>query len=84
VISIRDWDNTRIDLDAQSLVDILVVRWDAKTFFEYYKVSRFNLRNLNLSQIERINRLYCYQLRFKSTFQEGENPYENLSISSTP
>ena len=35
--SIRYWGSTQLDLDAQSLVDILAIRWDVETFFEYDK-----------------------------------------------
>ena len=35
--SIRYWGSTRLDLDAQSLVDILAIRWDVETFFDYDK-----------------------------------------------
>jgi len=35
--SIRYWGSTVLDLDAQSLVDILAVRWEIETFFEYEK-----------------------------------------------
>jgi hypothetical protein len=35
--SVRYWGSTRMDLDAQSLVDILAVRWEVETFFEYEK-----------------------------------------------
>jgi hypothetical protein len=35
--SIRYWGSTRLDLDAQSLIDILAIRWDVETFFEYDK-----------------------------------------------
>ena len=35
--SIRYWGSTRLDLDAQNLVDILAVRWEIEIFFEYDK-----------------------------------------------
>jgi hypothetical protein len=35
--SIRYWGSTILDLDAQSLVDILAGRWQIETFFEYEK-----------------------------------------------
>jgi len=35
--SIRYWGSTVLDLDAQSLVDILAIRWQIETFFEYAK-----------------------------------------------
>jgi hypothetical protein len=35
--SVRYWGSTILDLDAQSLVDILAVRWEVETFFEYEK-----------------------------------------------
>ncbi len=35
--SIRYWGSTRLDLTAQDLVDILAVRWEVETFFEYDK-----------------------------------------------
>lgn len=35
--SIRYWGSTRMDLNAQGLVDILAVRWEVETFFEYEK-----------------------------------------------
>jgi len=35
--SIRYWGSTVLDLDAQSLVDILAIRWEIETFFEYEK-----------------------------------------------
>jgi hypothetical protein len=35
--SIRYWGSIVLDLDAQSLVDILAVRWEIETFFEYEK-----------------------------------------------
>jgi hypothetical protein len=33
----RFWGSTQTDLDAQSLVDVLAIRWDVETFFEYAK-----------------------------------------------
>jgi hypothetical protein len=33
----RFWGSTQTDLDAQSLVDVLAIRWDVQTFFEYAK-----------------------------------------------
>lgn len=33
----RFWGSTQIELEAQSLVDILAVRWQVETFFEYAK-----------------------------------------------
>lgn len=35
--SVRYWGSTCLDLDAQALVDILAVRWEVETFFEYEK-----------------------------------------------
>jgi DDE superfamily endonuclease len=35
--TVRYWGSTVIDLDAQTLVDILAVRWEVETFFEYEK-----------------------------------------------
>jgi hypothetical protein len=35
--SIRYWGSTVINLDAQGMVDILAVRWEVETFFEYEK-----------------------------------------------
>jgi hypothetical protein len=35
--TVRYWGSTVLDLDAQALVDILAVRWEAETFFEYEK-----------------------------------------------
>jgi hypothetical protein len=35
--SVRYWGSTILDLDAQALVDILAVRWEVETFFEYEK-----------------------------------------------
>ena len=35
--SVRYWGSTVLALDAQSLVDILAVRWEIETFFEYEK-----------------------------------------------
>ena len=35
--SVRYWGSTVLDLDAQALVEILAVRWDIETFFEYDK-----------------------------------------------
>ena len=35
--SVRYWGSTVLDLDAQALVDILAVRWQIETFFEYAK-----------------------------------------------
>ena len=35
--SVRYWGSTILDLDAQTLVDILAVRWEVETFFEYEK-----------------------------------------------
>lgn len=35
--TIRYWGSTILDLQAQDLVDILAVRWDVETFFEYEK-----------------------------------------------
>ena len=35
--TVRYWGSTVMDLDAQTLVDILSVRWEVKTFFEYEK-----------------------------------------------
>jgi hypothetical protein len=35
--SIRYWGSTTLDLNAQALVDILAIRWEIETFFEYDK-----------------------------------------------
>jgi hypothetical protein len=35
--SIRYWGSTIMDLDAQGMVDILAIRWEVETFFEYEK-----------------------------------------------
>jgi hypothetical protein len=35
--SVRYWGSTVLDLEAQALVDILAVRWNIETFFEYAK-----------------------------------------------
>lgn len=35
--SVRYWGSTMLELDAQALVDILAVRWQIETFFEYVK-----------------------------------------------
>jgi Transposase DDE domain len=35
--TIRYWDSTILDLQPQDLVDILAIRWDVETFFEYEK-----------------------------------------------
>jgi hypothetical protein len=35
--SIRYWGSTVLDLDAQTFVDILAIRWQIETFFEYAK-----------------------------------------------
>ena len=35
--TVRYWGSTVLDLDAQALVDILAVRWEVETFFEYEK-----------------------------------------------
>jgi len=35
--SVRFWDSTQLDLDAQALVDVLAIRWEIETFFEYEK-----------------------------------------------
>ncbi len=35
--TVRYWGSTVMDLDAQGLVDILAVRWEVETFFEYEK-----------------------------------------------
>ncbi len=35
--SIRYWGSTQSDLDAQALVNILAIRWEIETFFEYDK-----------------------------------------------
>lgn len=35
--SVRYWGSTLLDLDAQALVDVLAVRWEIETFFEYDK-----------------------------------------------
>jgi hypothetical protein len=33
----RFWGSTQLDLDAQNLVDVLAIRWEVETFFEYAK-----------------------------------------------
>jgi hypothetical protein len=35
--TVRYWGSTVLDLEAQALVDILAVRWEVETFFEYEK-----------------------------------------------
>jgi hypothetical protein len=35
--TVRYWGSTLLDLEAQDLVDILVIRWEVETFFEYQK-----------------------------------------------
>jgi len=35
--SVRFWGSTQLGLDAQALVDILAIRWEIETFFEYEK-----------------------------------------------
>ncbi len=35
--TVRYWGSTILDLEAQSLVNILAVRWEVETFFEYEK-----------------------------------------------
>lgn len=35
--AVRYWGSTILDLDAQTLVDLLAVRWEVETFFEYEK-----------------------------------------------
>jgi len=35
--SVRYWGSTIMDLDAQGMVDILAIRWEVETFFEYQK-----------------------------------------------
>lgn len=35
--SLRYWGTSQLDLDAQGLVDILAIRWQIETFFEYEK-----------------------------------------------
>jgi hypothetical protein len=35
--SVRYWGSTLLDLQAQALVDILAIRWNIETFFEYDK-----------------------------------------------
>ena len=35
--SIRYWGSTIMNLDAQAMVDILAIRWEVETFFEYEK-----------------------------------------------
>lgn len=35
--SVRYWGSTVLDLDAQELVNILAIRWNIETFFEYEK-----------------------------------------------
>lgn len=34
---VRYWGSTVLDLDTQALVDVLAVRWEVETFFEYEK-----------------------------------------------
>jgi hypothetical protein len=35
--SIRYWGGTVMNLDAQGMVDVLAIRWEVETFFEYEK-----------------------------------------------
>ena len=35
--TVRDWGSTILGLDAQTLMDILAVRWEVEIFFEYEK-----------------------------------------------
>ena len=35
--SIRYWGSTTLDLDVQSFIDILAIRWNIETFLEYDK-----------------------------------------------
>jgi hypothetical protein len=35
--AIRYWGSTLLDLDAQSFIDIMAIRWNIETFFEYDK-----------------------------------------------
>lgn len=35
--AIRYWGSTSLDLDAQSFIDIMAIRWNIETFFEYDK-----------------------------------------------
>lgn len=35
--SLRYWGSTQLALDAQALVDVLAIRWEVETFFEYDK-----------------------------------------------
>ena len=35
--TVRYWGSTVLDLDTQTLVDILAIRWEVETFFEYQK-----------------------------------------------
>jgi len=35
--SIRYWGGTVMNLDAQGMMDILAIRWEVETFFEYEK-----------------------------------------------
>jgi hypothetical protein len=35
--TVRYWGSTVLDLDAQALVNILAIRWEVETFFEYQK-----------------------------------------------
>jgi len=35
--SVRYWGSPVLDLEAQALVDILAIRWEVETFFEYEK-----------------------------------------------
>jgi hypothetical protein len=35
--SVRYWGSTMLELEAQALVDILAIRWEVETFFEYEK-----------------------------------------------
>lgn len=35
--TVRYWGSTLLDLEAQDLVDILAIRWEVETFFEYQK-----------------------------------------------
>ena len=37
LMTVRYWGSTVLDLDTQALVDILAIRWEVETFFEYEK-----------------------------------------------
>ena len=36
-LAIRYWGSTVLELDAQSFIDLMAIRWNIETFFEYEK-----------------------------------------------